>query len=130
MTRCNDFCRHDLWQIRSTQMSGRNCLLGLLLPLFAPLAANAQVIGYYRFEEGSGTVIRNATDNSVAGTHNASYSTNVPVNPVPQNGLANIFSLQFNGAASAHVTAQPFILHSAFANATLEFWLDPQDQPH
>jgi hypothetical protein len=90
--------------------------VALVLPAGSPVA-------YYRFEEGSGNQIINSVGNSVAGTHDAVYSTNVPVNPIPLTGQANGYSLQFNNT-SALITAQPFIFNKGFGDATFEFWIN------
>ena len=92
--------------------------------------AQAAPISYYRFEEGLGNTVIDAVDNSVDGTHTAVYSSGVPVDPVPQTGASNQFSLEFNNSAGATITGQDFIFHSIFGNATLEFWLNVPEQAH
>src|SRR5262249_30028838 len=49
-------------------------------------------VAYYRFEEGSGTNVTDSVDGLVEGTHNASYSTDVPTSPIPWTGAADQFS--------------------------------------
>ncbi len=109
-------------------------------PLSVPLAlallvgvlchARADSIMYLRFEEGSGTNLVDSVTNTVVGTSNATYCTNVPVNPVPQTGQPNSYSLQFTGSAMATITGAPFIFNSGFGNGTLEFWVDAPNQPN
>lgn len=92
--------------------------------------ASAVPIMYLRFEEGSGTYLVDSVTNTVVGTSNAAYSTNVPVNPIPQTGQPNAYSLQFNGNAVATITGAPFLFNSGFGNGTLEFWVDAPNQPN
>jgi hypothetical protein len=93
----------------------------------APILTAGNPVAYYRFEEGSGNQIINSVDGSVAGTHNATYSTNVPVSPIPLTGRTNDFSLQFNNTA-ALITAQPFIFNNGFGDGTFEFWINAPNQ--
>jgi len=83
------------------------------------------VIDYYRFEEGSGNTIVDSVNGLTEGTHNAAYSTNVPLI-----GRANDFSLQFSGTNVARFPSQNFIFNSSFGNATLGFWLNAPQEVH
>ncbi len=96
---------------------------GLLLAVCCG-TVDASVIGYWRFEEGSGTSFNDSSGLGNHGTfHNgASFSTDVPVNPVPRNGLGNQYSAAFDGVddygrvahnASFDITSQ----------ITLEAWI-------
>jgi hypothetical protein len=80
-------------------------------------------VAHYRFEEGSGTNVTDSVDGLVEGIHNASYRTDVPTSPIPWTGAADQFGLYFDGTTSARITDQPFILHNAYGDATLEFWV-------
>lgn len=87
-------------------------------------------MAYYRAEEGTGNSIIDSVSSSAAGSHNAAYSSSVGLDPIPQTGSPNNYSLSFNNSASATITAQSFILHSGYGEATLEFWLNPPNQSH
>jgi hypothetical protein len=91
--------------------------------------ARADIIRHYRFEEGGGTAIVDSVRGLVDGSHNAAYSSSVPVSPLPQTGQSNQFSLNFNSSASATFPSQDFIFHRAFGDATLEFWGNLPQQP-
>ena len=68
--------------------------------------ADAAVVAYWRFENGtadtpaSGTgTILDSSGNGLNGTpvNGPVYRTNVPVNPIPQTGQPNLLSMDFNG---------------------------------
>jgi hypothetical protein len=103
---------------------------GLLIGLVAAGPALAGTPAYYRFEEGSGTTLLNSATGVNNGAHSATYSSDVPISPIPQTGASNGFSLAFDDIASANFTAPDFILHAGYGAATLEFWIKAPDQPH
>ena len=108
----------------------RLLMSGLLIGLVVTGQALAGTVAYYRFEEGSGTTVLNTATGVNDGAHNAAYSADVPVSPVPRTGAANNFSLAFDNVASATFTTPEFILHAGYGAATLEFWIRAPDQPH
>jgi hypothetical protein len=93
-------------------------------------SANAGVVAYYGFEEGMGSNVVDSIDQAIDGTHNASYSANVPANQVPGTGTVNNWSFQFNGAPTATLASNDFIFNRGFDQGTLEFWLNVPDQVH
>jgi len=105
--------------------------LSLILSLGTFVRIEAGVVTeYYRFDEGTGSNVTDSVDGLIDGTHNAIYSTNVPVPIVPQTGEADNFSLQFTGTNVARFASQDFIFNSAFGNATLEFWINVPQEVH
>src|ERR1022692_583726 len=68
----------------------------------------AKTVAYYRFEEGTngysafGTnTILDSSGNGLNGTPFGGlvYSSNVPINPIPQTGASNLLSLAFNSSS-------------------------------
>ena len=64
-----------------------------------PQIAHGATVAYWRFEEGTGTVVHDSSGNQFDGTiqNGASFSTNVPVSTIPLTGAKNNYSLDFNG---------------------------------
>jgi hypothetical protein len=85
----------------------RPLLVGVVVVVSgAATQLSGATIGYWRFEEGSGTSI---ADSSGQGNHGtltpagAIFSTMIPFAVVPINGLTNNFSLELNGANGAGI---------------------------
>lgn len=99
---------------------------------FEPLQINddPNTIAYYRFEEGSGQLLTDSTDGSTDGVSSAAHILSVPESEIPLTGDANQNSLNFDNVSEANFSTQPFIFSDAFGDATLEFWINPADQPH
>lgn len=94
------------------------------------LAANAMTVAHYRFEEGAGSNLVDAVDGSIDGTHSALYDPNVFADHLPLTGDPNQYALWLNWGMSAVAEAQPFIFHSGFGDATLEFFVNFYNQDH
>ncbi len=80
----------------------------LLLAIVDGYKLNAGTVAYYRFEEGanglaaSGTnTILDSSGNGLNGTAfgSVTYTSNVPVNPIPLTDAANLLSLSFDGSS-------------------------------
>lgn len=116
-------------------MNARQWLWGMLL-LEITLGADparADIIAYYRFEEGqpnvpaSGTgTILDSSGHNLNGTpvNGPVYRTDVPANPVPQTGAPNNLSLQFDGI-SQRVTIPDNPLFQLTHSLTLEAYIKP-----
>jgi hypothetical protein len=91
--------------------------------LGGPPQAKADPIAYWRFEEGAGTTFSDSSGNGHTGTLSggATFSTLVPVNPIPQTGATNSFSLLLNGRNGFGMVSDSPSLHPANA-ITLEAW--------
>lgn len=92
------------------------------------------VENYYRFENGATdpNSFIDSTDGSIDGTRTASgpsYVSDVMAPVIPNTGQVNSASWSFNGSQSALFNS-PFILHSGYGDATLEFMLKVPDQGH
>src|SRR6202034_2401991 len=91
----------------SHRLTGLNA--SLILTLFLGVAAHAQTVAYYVFNEGAaGTAASGATgaiidssSNGYDGTaiNSPVYSSSVPANPIPLTGQSNPTSLSFNGSS-------------------------------
>ncbi|MEE8105995.1 MAG: LamG-like jellyroll fold domain-containing protein [Planctomycetota bacterium] len=98
--------------------------------------ADADTVAYYRFEEGAdgagstgaapGT-LGHVLDSSGNGHHGTAfgspiYDAFVDDTTIPQTGASNNLSMRFTGASGQVVQVlSPFIFHSQFGDATLEF---------
>lgn len=99
-----------------------------MLLLVSAAQSHAEVVAYYRFEEGSGTAVVDAAG-AADGAHDASYSGSVPVPVIPWTGDVNAWSMSLDGSSEATLPGQ-FILHAAYGDATLEFFVRVMTQGH
>jgi hypothetical protein len=93
-----------------------------VLLLFVSGAAHAGSTAYYRFENNLSDSAGGPGGSMLSGSD--IYTTSVPVTTIPQNGLADIRSLLL-----APITIPSFNYAFPFntpGNATLEFWVNPQ----
>lgn len=97
------------------------CVLSCLAPV-----AEAATVAYWRFERGTGTTITDSSGNGNTGRllNGPLFSTNVPTNPIPQTGVANKFSLLFDGNNDAGVIPDSPSLRPSGA-ITVEAWIRP-----
>ena len=110
-------------------------LAGLIFLVVSPM--EAATVAYYRFENGTANTAASGTNsildssgNGLNGTpvNGPVYTSNVPVNPVPQTGATNNLSMQFNGIdqrISIPDSPQFQLTHSL----TLEAYIDPYTIP-
>lgn len=87
---------------------------------------DASVIGYWRFEEGSGTTSVDSSGNgNIASLSNgAQFVNDVGANPIPLTGLTNNFSLGLGGSKYAEVG--PSGILAPTTAITVEAWVNRQ----
>lgn len=103
--------------------------LWILLPLMVVLLARADdaypsVAAYWRFEEGAGQLTEDSSGNANHGTlvGDCLFSTFVPVDPIPETGDLNAYSLQFDGSYDAVVIPDSPSLRPS-DGLTIEAWI-------
>ena len=101
-------------------------ILAILAIILWQLPVDASTIAYYRFEEGganatASTIVDSAGNTNGTASGSVTYRTDTPGNVVPLTGVQNTRSLQFSGGNVAF--GSPFVLHNAYGDATLEFWI-------
>ena len=104
---------------------------GLLL---APLAASAETVAYYRFENGAaGQPVGNAVERSVVDVsghdrhltpfQNPTLSAEVPTTRIPFTGEADTLSARFTGKEEILGTSDNDLNRFAFMDFTIEAWV-------
>ena len=97
-------------------------LVSFLITYFlaSPVHANGDMIGYWKFDEGSGTTALDSSGNGLHGTiFNATYSSSTP-----DVEFSNPSSLYFNPATDGRVVTTPASLNGS-TEFTMSGWMYP-----
>lgn len=101
----------------------------MLLPLIVVLLARADdaypsVAAYWRFEEGAGQLTEDSSGNANHGTlvGDCLFSTFIPVDPIPETGDPNAYSIQLDGSYDAVVIPDSPSLRPT-DGLTIEAWI-------
>jgi len=103
-------------------MVRRTFLVACLVALGAS-SATADTLGYWRFEETAGNVVDWGPNGLNGFVNGRSLVTDVPVNPVPQNGYANTQSVDLYGDGGRGQIDDPSGILDTDQSFTIEAWV-------
>ena len=103
-------------------MVRRTFLVACLVALGAS-SATADTLGYWRFEETAGNVVDWGPNGLNGFVNGRSLVTDVPVNPVPQNGYANTQSVDLYGDGGRVQIDDPSGILDTDQSFTIEAWV-------
>jgi len=120
-------------------MNNQNTIFGAAITFILSLAAlsnsaDADVIGYWRFEggidgstaAGADTILDSASTNHGTPFGDPVFTSDVPTSSIPLTGDTNSLSLDFDGTGDTVLIGTDAALNSA-APFTVEFWMNSSD---